>query len=69
MKAKKFDVLTVPFEVEYIFHLARRLFSLLAWVMLLRVKKFNITMNNQPVFSFYRLIIPRILKGGGADAE
>jgi len=38
---KKFDVLTVPLEVEY----------------------------ENPVFGFYRLIVPRFLKGGGDDAE
>ena len=69
MKVKKFDVLTVPVEVEYKKPILGRLFGLLCWLMLVKVKKFNVTMNNQPIFSFYRLIIPRFLKGGGDDAE
>lgn len=69
MKVKKFDVLIVPLEVEYIKPIRGRLFALFGWVMLVRFKKFNFTMNGQPVFSFYRLIVPRFLKGGGDDAE
>ena len=69
MKVKKFDVLIVPLEVEYLKPIMGRLFCLLAWLMLIRFKKFNFTMNGQPVFSFYRLIVPRFLKGGRADEE
>lgn len=69
MKVKKFDVLTVPLEVEYENPVFGRLFGLFAWLMLVRVKKFNFTMNSQPVFSFYRLIVPRFLKGGGDNAK
>lgn len=69
MKVKKFDVLTVPLEVEYENSVLGRLFSLFAWLMLVRVKKFNLTMNGKPISSFYRLIVPRFLKGGGDDAE
>lgn len=69
MKVKKFDVLTVPLEVEYIKPIRGQLFALFCWLMLVRFKKFNFTMNGQPIFSFYRLIVPRFLKGGGADAE
>ena len=64
MKVKKFDVLTVPLGVEYENPILGRLFDLFAWLMFVRVKKFNFTMNGQPVFSFYRLIVPRFLKGG-----
>ena len=66
---RKFDVLTVPVEVEYKSPFLGRLFALLAWLMLVRVKKFNVTLNDVTVFSFYRLIIPRFLKGGGEGAE
>lgn len=69
MKVKKFDILAVPLEVEYKKPILGRLFGLLCWLMLVKVKKFNVTMNNQPVFSFYRLIIPHFLKDGEADAE
>ena len=69
MKVKKFDVLTVPLEVEYKKPILGRVFGLFIWLMLVRVKKFNFTMNGQPVFSFYRLIVPRFLEGGGDDAE
>lgn len=69
MKVKKFDVLIVPVEVEYKKPILGRLFGLLCWLMVVRVKKFNFTMNGQPIFSFYRLIIPRFLKGGGDNAE
>lgn len=69
VKVKKFDVLTVPLEVEYENPILGRLFGLFVWLMLVRVKKFNLTMNGKPIFSFYRLIVPRFLKGGGADEE
>lgn len=68
-KIKKFDVVTVPVEVEYINPVLGRLFGLVAWFMLVRVKKFNLTMDNAPVCSFYRLIVPRFLKGGGVCEE
>lgn len=69
MRVKKFDVLTVPVEVEYKKPILGRLFGLLCWLMVVRVKKFNFTMNGQPILSFYRLIVPRFLKGGGDNAE
>lgn len=69
MKVKKFDVLIVPVEVEYKKPILGRLFGLLCWLMVVRVKKFNLTMNGKPIFSFYRLIVPRFLKGGGDNAE
>lgn len=68
-RVKKFDVPTVPLEVEYVSPLAGRLFGLLAWLMLVRMKRFNLTLNNKPVCSFYRLIVPRFVKGGVSDAE
>lgn len=45
MKVKKFNVLTVPLEVEYKKPILRRVFGLFIWLMLVRVKKFNLTMN------------------------
>ena len=60
-RVKKFDILIVPIEVEPILG---RLFGALAWLMVARVKKFSLTMNGQSVLSFYRLIVPRFLKGG-----
>lgn len=69
MKVKKFDVLTIPLEVEYKKPILGRVFGLFIWLMLVRVKKFNLTMNGKPISSFYRLIVSRFLKGGGADAE
>ena len=69
MKVKKFNVLTVPLEVEYKKPILGRVFGLFIWLMVVRVKKFNLTMNGKPIFSFYRLSVPRFLKGGGADAE
>lgn len=69
MKVKKFNVLTVPLEVEYKKPILGRVFGLFIWLMVVRVKKFNLTMNGQPIFSFYRLIVPRFLKGGGDNAE
>ena len=66
---KKIDILPVTLEVEYRSPIWGRVFACLAWVMLVRFKKFNLTMNNKTVCSFYRLIVPRFVKGGGADAE
>lgn len=68
-RVKKFDVLTVPLEVEYKKPILGRVFGLFAWLLLVKFKKFNATMNGQPAFSFYRLIVPRFQKGGGDDAE
>lgn len=65
-RVKKFDVLTVSVEVEYKKPILGKLFGALAWLMVVRVKKFNLTMNNRTVCSFYRLIIPRFLKGGAS---
>lgn len=64
MKVKKFDILSVPVGVEYEEPIFRRLFGAFVWLMCVKVKKFDITVNGQPVLSFYRLIIPRFLKGG-----
>lgn len=69
VKVKKFNVLTVPLEVEYKKPILGRVFGLFIWLMVVRVKKFNLTMNGKPIFSFYTLIVPRFLKGGGDDAE
>lgn len=69
MKVKKIDILPVPLEVEYKSPVLGRVFACLAWLMLVRFKKFNLTMNNETVCSFYRLIVPRFVKGGGAVEE
>lgn len=68
-KIKKFDVLTVPIEVEYTNPIAGRLFGVFAWLMLVRVKEFNLTVNGKPLSRFYRLIVPRFVKGGAGDEE
>ncbi len=68
-KIKKFDIFPVQIEVEYLSPILGRLFGALAWVFLIRLKKFNLTMNNETVCSFYRLIVPRFLKGGGSGEE
>ena len=38
-RMKKFDVLVVPVEVEYKKSILGRLFGLLCWLMVVRVKK------------------------------
>ncbi len=69
-KIKKFDVFTIPVEVVYINPVLGRLFGAVVWFKLLQFKKFNLTMNNTTVYSFYRLIVPRFLKGeNGGDPE
>lgn len=68
-KIRKFDVLPVPTEVEYKNPVLGRLFGAVVWAMLVRLKKFNLTTNNQTVCSFYRLIVPRFAKGGGVVEE
>lgn len=69
MRMKKIDVLPVSIEVEYKNPLLGRLFAFFAWFMLIRFKKFTFTMDDVPVCSVYRLIIPRFVKGGGAYEE
>lgn len=66
---KKIDILPVPIEVEYKSPILGRVFAFFAWFMLVRFRKFNLTMNNQTVCSFYRLIVPRFVKGGGVCEE
>lgn len=65
----KFGVIHVPLEVEYTSPILGRLFGVLAWLMLVKVKKINVELGEKPVCSFYRLIVPRFVKGGGADEE
>lgn len=66
---KKIDVLPVTLEVEYNSPILGRVFAFFAWLMLVRFKKFNLTMNKKTVCSFYRLIVPRFVKGGGVVEE
>lgn len=66
---KKIDVLPVTLEVEYNSPILGRVFAFFAWLMLVRFKKFNLTMNNKTVCIFYRLIVPRFVKGGGVVEE
>lgn len=66
---KKIDVLPVTLEVEYNSPILGRVFAFFAWLMLVRFKKFNLTMNNKTVCSFYCLIVPRFVKGGGVVEE
>ena len=68
-KIRKFDVLSVPVEVEYKKPVLGCVIVFITWLLLIRVKRFNITMNNKPLYSFYRLIVPRFMKGGEADEE
>ncbi len=70
-KIKKFDILIVPIEVEYLFPVRGRIFAALAWMLLIRLKKIGLTWAgyDKPFFSFWRLIVPRFVEGGGADEE
>ncbi len=68
-RVKKFDVLHIPVEVEYEKSILGQVFCALAWLIVIRVKKFSLTMNNKTVCSFYRLIVPRFVKGGEAGEK
>lgn len=68
-RIRKFDFLPVPLEVEYKNPVLGRGFAALAWLMLVRFKKFNVTMGGETICSFYRLMFPRFLKGGVPDEE
>ena len=57
-KMRKFEVLIVPVEVEYKKPILGRLYGALVWLMVVRVKKLNFTMNGKSIFYFYRLIVP-----------
>ena len=65
---KKIDVLPITLEVEYNSPILGRVFTFFAWLRLARFKKFGLTMNNRTVCRFYRLIVPRFVKGGGTNA-
>ncbi len=68
-KIRKFDVVTVPLEVEYLNPILGRLFAVAAWFMLIRFKKFNLSVLGKNQYSFYRLIVPRFLEGGGDNEK
>ncbi len=68
-KMRKFEVLIVPVEVEYKKPILGRLYGALVWLMVVRVKKLNFTMNGKSIFYFYRLIVPRFVKGGDSGEE
>lgn len=69
MKVKKFDILLVSIEVEYVRPVLGRLLGIFYWLMCIRMKKFNVTINREKICSFYRLIIPRFMKGGAPGEE
>ena len=66
---KKIDILPVPVEVEYNNPILGRMFAFFIWFVLVRFKNFNLTLNGKTVCSFYRLIVPRFVKGGGSGEE
>lgn len=69
MKVKKFDILPVSIEVEYVRPVLGRLLGIFCWLMCIRMKKFNVIINHEKICSFYRLIIPRFMKGGVPGEE
>lgn len=69
MKIKKIDVLPVTIEVYYNRPIFGRVFAFFVWLMFVRFIKFNLPMDNKTVFKFYRIIVPRFVKGCGDDAE
>ena len=69
MKVKKFDILPVTIEAEFEPPCIGDVFAFFARLILMRLRKFSLTMNNVTMCSFYRLIVPRFVKGGEADAE
>lgn len=69
MRVKKVDVLPVAVEVKYNRPILGRLFAFLVWIRLVRFKKFNLVMNGKTICTFYRLIVPRFMKGGGSGEE
>lgn len=64
MGLKKFEILTVPVEVEYMKPVLGRVYSIFCWLMCARVKRIDIKFINKKVCSHYCLIVPRFLKGG-----
>lgn len=62
-KIKKFDVVSVPVEVEYLKPVLGRVFGVFAWLLMVRFKRFKVMFCNECVGSFYRLIVPRYTRG------
>lgn len=68
-KVKKLSIMPVTIEVEYARPILGRMlvtFLRLRWTTL---KKINMELNNKIVYSFYALIIPHFVKGGGGGEE
>ena len=63
IKVKKFGVLTILCEVEYVNPVLGRLLAFFMWFRTLRIQKCILTMNNAPKYTFYRLIVLKFLKG------
>lgn len=62
-KIKKFGVLPVEVEVEYLKPVRGRLFGAIAWLFLIRFKRFKLMLGEEQIGSFYRLIVPRYTRG------
>lgn len=69
VRIKKIDILSVPVGVECTHPILGRIFASFVWLRLVRFKKFNLVMNGKTICTFYRLIVPRFVKGGGSDEE
>jgi len=65
MKLKKIKLMRVTVEVEYTKPILGRLLAVLTFLTLIRFQKFTLKKNGKIIDSFYYLIIPRFVKGGG----
>lgn len=66
---KKFEILTVPVEVEFVKPVLGRVYSIFCWLMCVWVKRVNIMFINKKVCSYYCLVVPRFLKGGAISEK
>ena len=69
MKMKKFDILTVDIAVEYIRPFWGRVLAFVCWLRLIRLGKFNVKQGSKTIYSCYRLVVPRFVKGGNLNEE
>lgn len=57
-KVKKIQIIKIPVNVEYKRHVLGRLYWYFMKIRLIKFAKFNVTVLDEPIFSFYGVCVP-----------